>query len=136
MTDAAEVVRFKDFSVSPEPISFRMEDDTFNCLPDIPLDLLMELAEFATIGREQGGKAQAEKMKEFFDGILDEDSAGRLRERMKKGAAQPVGKRILVDVLPWLLEVYGLRPTQESSESADGSDDTATSSTAGASPEE
>ena len=136
MTDAAEVVRFKDFSVSPEPIIFKMEGDEFHALPDIPLDLLIELAEFATIGEEQGRAAQIEKMKDFFDGILDEDSAGRLRERMKKGAAQPIGKRLLVDVMPWLMEVYGLRPTQPSSESADGSDDTGISSTDGASPTE
>lgn len=136
MTDATEVVRFKDFSVSPEPIAFQMEDDTFHCLPDISLDLLMELADFATIGEQQGRGAQIEKMKEFFDGILDEDSAGRLRERTKKGATQPIGKRLLVDVMPWLMEVYGLRPTQPSSESAAGSDDTDISSTAGASPEE
>ena len=48
MTDATEVVRYRDFSVSPEPITFKMEEDEFRCLPDISLDLLMELAEFAT----------------------------------------------------------------------------------------
>ena len=136
MTDATEVVRYKDFSVSPEPITFAMDGDEFHCAPDIALDLLIELADFATVGDADGRGAQFEKMKEFFDAILSEDEAGRLRERMRKGAAKPVGKRLLVDVMPWLMEVYGLRPTQESSESADGSDDTGTSLTGGASPEE
>lgn len=135
MTDAQEVVRFRDFSVSSEPITFAMDGDEFHCAPDIALDMLIELADFATVSEEQGRGAQIEKMKEFFDAILNEDEAGRLRERMRKGAAKPVGKRLLVDVMPWLMEVYGLRPTQPSSESVDGSDDIGISSTDGASPE-
>lgn len=122
-----------DFSVSPEPITFKMEDDTFHCLADIPLDVLIDLADFASVPK---GKEQVEKMLDLFDAVMPAEDAARLRERSKRGAAQPIGYRLVTKVLPWLLEVYGLRPTQPSSGSADGSDDTATSSTAGVSDEE
>ena len=129
MTD---VVRFMDFSVSPEPITFKMENDVFECLPDIPLDMLVDLADIASVEK---GKEQIEKVKELFDAVMTHDSAAKLRERSAKGATQPIGSRLLTQVLPWLLEVYGLRPTEPSSDSADGSDDTGTSSTDGASVE-
>lgn len=132
--DAQHVVRFMDFSVSPEPIRFKMEDDVFECLPDIPLDVLADMAEFAA--GKTSGKESILRVYDLFDAVMTHDSAAKLRERAGRGSQQPIGQRLLTQVLPWLLECYGLRPTQSSSDSVPGSDDIAITSTDGASPGE
>jgi hypothetical protein len=77
-----------------------------------------------------GGRASA--VYEFFDSIMMPESAAKFRERGQIGVANPIGMRAITEVIPWLMEVYGLRPTQPSDESSDGSEPTDTSSTDGA----
>ena len=125
MTD---IVRFKDFSMSEEPVTFKIGEDTFLCVPEIPLDSLVELA---TLGAGASGGAQIEKIKDFFDGIMDPDSAAQFRKRCEKKAPKAIGMRHITPLLSWLMEVYGLRPTQPSDESDTGSRDDDTSSTDG-----
>lgn len=134
MTD---IVRFKDFSTSPEPVVFEIKPDTFVCLPDIPFDVLADLA---TLGKTDGvvdPAAQLRRMHDFFDVILEPDSAAVFRQRTAKPTIDspnpnPIGMKVILEVMQWLTEVYGLRPTQPSSESADGSSDDEASSTVGA----
>lgn len=149
MTD--ELVRHKDFSLSPDPVTFTIAPDTFVCYPEIPLDALAEMAKLAQ--RSENREEQLSKIYDFFDGIMEPDSAARFRRRGRRSTpaqgvegepgyvpadinTHPIGMRHAAKIMPWLLEVYGLRPTQESSESSDGSEPTSTSSTDGASDEE
>ncbi len=141
MTDASEVVRFMDFSTSLEPVRFRIAPDDFEAVPEISLDTMAELAKMAQIQRSANGHVDFDDMRgrfyDLFDGILSPDSAALIRARSAKGHPHPIGMITLITkVLPWLMEVYGLRPTQRSSESSDGSDTTSTSSTDGVSNEE
>ena len=140
MTEETTVVKFRDFSLSEEPITFRINPDTFECVPEIALDGLAELAGLASTGGEDRVK-QLDKLKDFFDGVMTYESAALFRKRCKIPTEEepnphPIGMRHVKDIIPWLMEVYGLRPTQPSSESSDGSDDEDTSSTDGASPTE
>lgn len=127
------IVRFRDFSGSPEPVTFRVRGDIFECLPEIPLDALVEMTKLTSADGDTG--RMLSMVKEFFDGIMTPDSAARMRECMSKGADNPIGMAAIQDILPWLMEVYGLRPTQPSDESSDGSPTDDTSSTDGVSPE-
>ena len=136
MTD--DIVRYRDFTLSVEPITFDISPDTFVCLPEIALDSLAELASL-NIRAEGDTKGQLAKIYDFFDGIMEPDSAARFRARGAISTKEtpnphPIGMRHVIALLPWLMEVYGLRPTQPSDESLDGSDGTATSSTDGVSP--
>lgn len=140
MTEETTVVKFKDFSLSEEPITFRIAPDMFECVPEIALDGLAELAGLASNSGDDR-TMQLNKMKDFFDSIMTFDSAAKFRERCRvptqaEPNPHPIGMRHIKDVIPWLMEVYGLRPTQPSSESSDGSDDEDTSSTDGVSPTE
>lgn len=126
---ADDIVRFRDFSLSPEPVTFRIEPDTFECVAEIPLDSLAEMANLASGSEDRG--AQLRRIYDFFDGIMTPTSAAVFRERGQKGNPNPIGMRHITALLPWLMEVYGLRPTQPSDESSTGSDDDDTSSTAG-----
>lgn len=136
MTDEIPVVRFKDFTLSPEPITFKIDPDIFQCVPEIPLDGLAELANLATKSGDDR-VAQMNKMHDFFDGVMTFESGAIFRKRCKVSTEEepnpnPIGMRHVKDIIPWLMEVYGLRPTQASSSSSDGSDDEDTSLTDGA----
>ncbi len=140
MTDSSEVVRWADFSTSLEPVRFRIAPDDFEAVPEISLDTMSDLVRMSNVRGADGSidiEALKERLFDLLDGILTPDSAAKLRERSTKGHQQPVGMVTLVQkLLPWLMEVYGLRPTQESSDSSDGSTPTSTSSTDGVSSEE
>ena len=132
----ATVVRHRDFTLSPEPITFDIAPDRFECVPEIPLDVLADLADAAT-QRADGDKLttaqQMDKVKDLFDGVMQIDSAARFRARTRRGTREepnpnPIGMRHIKDILPWLMEVYGLRPTRPSDESPDGSDETESNS--------
>lgn len=124
MTD---IVKFKDFSLSPDPISFRIAPDVFHCVPEIPLDSLADMANLATKSDDRGESLR--KVYDLFDGVLLTESAVLFRARGAKNAENPIGMRHVKDIIPWLMEVYGLRPTQPSDESSDGSTDEDGSST-------
>lgn len=131
------VARFKDFTRSEEPVTFRIGPDVFTCVPEVPLDVLMEMSALATAGMENTSRTEMmTRIYSFFEGIMMADSYATFRARMSKNAELPIGMFHFRDIMQWMMEVYGLRPTQPSSQSADGSDDSEASSTDGASPTE
>lgn len=128
-------IRFRDFSTSPEPVTFRIAPDTFECWPEIPLDSLIELSTLSTMTDR---KAQMDAVKDLIDAVMSPEQAAVFRRRCRPGTKEepntsPIGVRHIQDLLPWLMEAYGLRPTPPSSESEDGSTETDISSTDGAS---
>lgn len=132
----SDVVKFKDFSLSPEPVVMRIAPDDFRCYPEIPLDVIMDVALMAA--SQVTGPERMTQMRDLLEGIMEPESYAVFAARLKKGTPDapnpnPIGMRHIRDILPWLMEVYGLRPTQESDSSADGSGDDDTSSTDGVS---
>jgi hypothetical protein len=124
-------VTFKDFSLPPKPIVMRIDPDDFKCLPEIPLDVMMEVAAFAT--SNVTGMDRFKQLLDLFSGVIEPLDYEKFIARTKRGTVaepnlNPIGMRHIRDILPWVMEVYGLRPTQESSESADGSLEASTSS--------
>ncbi len=135
------VVRHMDFSLSPEPVTFTIAPDEFRCVPEIPLDGITDLVKIARKQEGESDEARFNRIYEFFDSIMEPESATRFRRRGRRSTpddvnTNPIGMRHVMQILPWLMEVYGLRPTQASAESSDGSTQTSTPSTDGASPEE
>jgi hypothetical protein len=122
-------LQMKDFSLPPEdakPKPFTIGADTFFAPPVIPPVVLAELAGMASSLSEvqKGGDLMAvlEKVATLFDGLLTEETAPRFRERLL-GRTDPIDlHRQAIPILQWLMEVYGLRPTQPSSSSANGLD--------------
>lgn len=140
MTDSNEVVRHADFSMSLEPVTMTIAPDEFELVPEIPLDALSDMM---NIGQKMEGEdrsAWMERIYQFFDGLMTPEAAAQFRRRGRKSTPDdvnrnPIGMRHIQKILPWLMEVYGLRPTPESSESSDGSEPTSTDSMDGASAE-
>lgn len=126
-----DIVRFKDFTPdADDPPNFKVHGVHYWCLPDIPLDSLAELS--AINEDEDSTTAQKSvKMMEFLASCLAEHSATVFLENTQKGSQTPIGVKTIQQLVPWMMEQYGLRPTQESSESSDGSTDDDGSSTGG-----
>lgn len=119
-----------DFSFSPEPHRFRINDDVFECTAELPLSALVEVANMKfDIGTLKD--VGLEPVLKFFDTVMLDDSAKRFRERVDS-KTQPIGMRHVMKIIPWLLEVYGMRPTEPSTPSSESPPSGGTTSTAGA----
>lgn len=121
-------VVFKDFTKAKKRVTFKIDDDEFEAPSVLPIPVMQELAGAAD--KLKSDVSSVETLREvigIFDIILLDDSATLLRERISSKEA-PVDLEQLIEIMLWLLEVYGLRPTQPSSDSSAGSPD-ATSGT-------
>jgi hypothetical protein len=117
-----DIVRFKDFTPNADdPPTFRVYGNTYVCLPDIPLDSMADMSDLNA--EDLSSKEKLTKTIDFLAGCLTVESGALFRESTRRGATDPVGVSTLQALVPWLMEQYGLRPTQESSESSDGSTD-------------
>jgi hypothetical protein len=127
----------RDFTRARKRVLFKIDDDVFEAAPAMPAATAFEfLAAVQDIGKTDGAAA-GEKVRlivDTFKKILKQESAERFERRMAD-VDQPVEIPQVTEVMLWLLERYGLRPTRPSSESSPGSDTPApgTSSTDGAS---
>jgi hypothetical protein len=127
-------VKFRDFSLSHDDVvpRFMIAPDTFRCYPEIPLDVMMDVVQMTQ--QKVDGIERFKQMMDMLSGVIVAEDWDRFINRTKRATPEnpnpsPIGIRHIKELLPWIMEVYGLRPTQESSESADGSDTGSTSST-------
>lgn len=121
-------VRYRDFSAPSEPVRFKIDADVFEAPTVLPIPVMQELVGVADKLKNLGEDPQAlNALTEVFDTILTDASAKRFRERVAS-KEQPIGIQQIIDIMLWLLEVYGLRPTEPSSDSSSGHPD-ATSGT-------
>lgn len=97
---------------------FTIDGDVFEGAPVMPAETLMEFAS----GFNEIGKTPAENlrtMRNLLEMVLLTDSYQRFAERLRS-RENPIDMEQVGDIIPWLLEQYGLRPTRPSSSSADG----------------
>lgn len=118
-------IKFKEFEVDEEPIRFTVGSGTYEAAPMIPVAMLQELAgllqDFSNAGKDEDGNENIGKkidaLKEVFKVILTDESYEPFVDRLGS-KTKPIGINLLSDILNWLLEVYGLRPTQSSEDSS------------------
>jgi hypothetical protein len=128
----------RDFSRKRKPLDFTIDDDTFVPASALPGD---DYAEFVTLYNSTGDtetyQEQHDLLKRALELALLPDSWKRFAERLKD-KAKPIDDDQMADVVIWLLEEYGMRPTQPSPDSSDGpaSPESGTNSTANTQPEE
>lgn len=126
--------RFKDFSKKKPPVEFQIDDDIFIAPSVLPVPTMQELASVAgSLKNETDNDKLFAEIANIFNVILTDASAVRFQERLRS-KEEPIDVEQLVDIMMWLLEEYGLRPTQPSSSSSDGapSETSGTPSTDGA----
>lgn len=107
-----------DFSSPQENIRFRMDDDMFEAIPEIAAISMLRFAdnaerlEDATISSEEKIKI----IQDLFRMVLVPESSTRFIRRLDD-STHPIGMRRFIDVTQYLLERYGLRPTEADSAS-------------------
>ena len=122
----------KDFTRPRDKIQFKIDDDVFDAKSPIPAQTLIDFASTFT------GLTQASTVDQqlaAFNGVLElvlmPASLQRFRDRMSS-AEEPIEISQIEEVITWLFEAYGMRPTELPSDSSDGqtSPDSGTSLTA------
>jgi hypothetical protein len=98
-----------------EPISFALLGETFDCKPIIPGAVLVEIISAIDGSAGAGGDA----VTETFRAALKPEDVERFYDLLKREDLV-VSLQTLVDILQWLVEQYGQRPTKRSDSSSDG----------------
>ncbi len=128
----------RDFSRPRPPLDFTIDGDTFHAARVLPGDVF---AEFVTLYNSTGDtetyQQQHDMLKQALQLALLDESWQRFAARLAD-KANPIDDDQMSDVVLWLLEEYGMRPTQPSPDSSDGhaSPESGTSSTESTPPEE
>lgn len=115
----AEAATIRDFTEKHERLLFRIDDDVFEAARTLPGKTLARFAsrfngiETATVDKQLDAFADALSM------VLLPDSNSLFQKRLED-LENPIGLEQASDVITWLLEHYGVRPTQPSSDSSSG----------------
>lgn len=109
----------KDFSKERKSIEFMIDGDRFDCVQAIPAKTLMDLtADFSAMDDEDPTQAIKAMMVVLGQFLLPASFA--LFEQRMASQEKPIEFPQVNDVIMWLLGEYGMRPTEQSSDSADG----------------
>lgn len=123
-------VNFRDFTKKRSAVFFNLDGERFDCAPAVPVTSLQELANYAG---EVNSNNAADFLQKFFGLVMDADNQSRIAARMVD-KTNPLDMDQALEIMHWLLEAYGMRPTQSSSDISTGSptDGDGTPSMAGA----
>lgn len=106
----------KDFTRKRERALFRIDDDVFEAAPALPAETLIEFSgRFSDL--EQS--LSPETLHEVLSLVLLPESFERLSSRLRD-KKNPVDIDQFSDIVVWLLERYGKRPTRPASNSPAG----------------
>lgn len=109
------MTRFKDFGAGAkgtekaEPLSFKLYDETFECVPQVQGKLLLELV--ADSSGEDAVKS-ASVIDKFFGYVLEDESLVRFNELIRD-KHKIVTVETLADITGWLVEEYTNRPEEQ-----------------------
>lgn len=114
-----EATPVKDFSRKRERLVFRIDDDIFEAATALPGKTLARFAtRFADIEKTPFDK-QLDVFADALGLVLLPESNARFQKRLDD-LQNPIELEQASDVITWLLEHYGLRPTEPSSDSSTG----------------
>ena len=103
--------RFKDFGsgdgVEASPLSFKLHNEEFHCMPAVQGKLMLQLA--ASAGDNDPAKA-AGMIDTFFGQVLLAESYERFSALLASEKIVPV--ETLANITAWLVEEYSGRPTE------------------------
>lgn len=127
------IARFMDFTEEAPPIQFKVGEEIFTAVPTIPLARISELSKLGTTSAD--GTKMTDGIQRIFSNILVPESYERFVAGLSS-TENPIGISHVTRILPWLMEQYGLRPTEASSGSVDSLSETGASLTDGLSVED
>lgn len=117
------MTEIRDFSKKRKDISFRVDDDLFHAARGVPAEVLLDFAsEFSGMETSATVDQQLKAFRSMLEVVLLPDSLTRFNERMRD-RANPIEIDQVEEIVTWLMEQYGLRPTEQPSSSQGGPPD-------------
>lgn len=115
------MTEIRDFSKRRRSIRFRIDDDVFTAVSAIPAEEMIVFAEQITTAdpSQMSPREQVGLLRKTLENMLEPESLLRFHERMRD-KLNPIDMEQLNDVVEWLFEEYGLRPTNGSGSSLNG----------------
>jgi hypothetical protein len=114
-----EATPVKDFTRKRKRLVFRIDDDLFEAAQAIPGKTLARFAgRFADLEKAPP-EAQLDAIADALGMVLLPESNARFQERLDD-LENPIELEQGSDVIAWLMEEYGNRPTEPSSDSSTG----------------
>lgn len=109
------MARFKDFGAGKnsgvkEPVSFKLHDEEFTCVPEVQGKVLLDLV--AKSNNENDPAAAAAIISTFFETVLHDESYARF-DALLKSKDKIVNMETLADITSWLVEEYTGRPEEQ-----------------------
>lgn len=120
-TSPTEASGPKDFSKRRTPKTFTIDGDTFEVASVLPAEVFVEFT--TRFGEFQESDTWADNFRALdlaIKLVMLPDSYTLLRKRLGD-VANPIELEQMADIVLWLIDEYGLRPTQPPSDSSDGS---------------
>lgn len=110
----------RDFTRQPRVIEFKIDGDVFRCHPRLPAQVLMDFAVKADkMGDNPTGEQGIQAMLDVLEATLLPENFHRFQGRMKD-PDNPIELDQVSEIVPWIMESYGLRPTAPSEDSSGG----------------
>lgn len=110
----------KDFTRERKKIEFTIDDDTFQAKSPIPAQVLMDFAgQFSGMDQNSPPETQMKAFRGVLELVLMPASLERFVFRMSS-PEEPIEVEQVEEIITWLFEEYGLRPTPLPEPSAAG----------------
>lgn len=115
------MAEIKDFSKSRKRLQFRIDNDVFEAVAAIPAQVMIDFAKTITEAdpSKMSPADQVGALSSMLKTVLLPTSLKRFRARMSD-VENPIEMDQISDVVTWLFEEYGLRPTTGSVSSSNG----------------
>ena len=111
----------KDFTRERKSLEFRIDDDVFRARSPIPAQVLLDFAKkFSNMSPDSSMDDQLAAFTAVLDLVLMPESREIFFRRMSD-SDNPIEVGQVEEIITWLFEEYGLRPTELPSPSAAGS---------------
>lgn len=104
----------KDFSKKRKDLVFKIDDDVFHATPVIPAETMIQFAESMTSAdpTKMSPAEMVRALRRVVEMVLLPDSLALFTKRMAD-PLNPIDMEQLDEVVTWLFEEYGMRPTSE-----------------------
>jgi hypothetical protein len=110
----------RNFTKERKKIEFQIDDDVFTAKSPIPAQTLIDFArQFTSLGTASSVEEQLSAFDAVLSLVLMPASLERFRTRMDD-PDEPIAIDQVEEVITWLFEEYGMRPTELPSGSSDG----------------
>lgn len=114
------MAEMKDFTKKRDDVTFRIDDDVFHAARGVPAEVLMDFAaQFSGMGLNTPVDEQLKAFRGVFELVLLPESLERFTARMRD-RENPIEIDQCEEIITWLMERYGLRPTELPSSSPGG----------------